>query len=194
MKPPLPPPAASNEPLSSISTYYGGLEARNVDSTGGEVLIIHRNEEPEVKKPTPAKIDVRSVSPPAQSRRLVEKRSEQVKTQYERIIKETSNQSSDEQELAVAPEADDSLDERDEQVAAVGVNRQKSESSATDSMDRFERPSKFELQKLQHEKMLQNQQQQLKSPENTTTDDLIKVIIKYDYILFDRLLESYLNI
>ena len=81
-KPPLPPPT-----LSSISTYYGGLEARNVDDETGDVLIIRKesSEDDEKKQGTnaPKKIDVRAVSPPTQSRRLVEKRTEQVKKREE---------------------------------------------------------------------------------------------------------------
>lgn len=200
-KPPLPPattvPAA---PMSSISTYYGGLEARNVET--GEVKIVRSGDELDTttsneRKSTPAKIDVCSSSPPNSSRRLVDRRSEQVKAQYERIVTETrrpQSSESDEQEMAVEDGGDepdhevdaddDSLDDERAVPTVSDMRRQKSESSASDSMDRFERPSKFELQKLQHEKMLAAQQQkfqlqqlhqQSKSAENTSTDDLLKV-------------------
>lgn len=188
----------SAPPLSSISTYYGGLEARNIEAETinpkpGDVLIIRKEEEEQVAVPAqppslpllPPKIDVRSASPLAQSRRLVEKRSGQVRSQYEKIVTTASTsredeESGDEKEIMILRGDDgnnednednennvdrdghDSIDEHNNQSAG---RPHKSESSAatnsnatsSDSMERFERPSKLEMQQLQQEKKQQKQ-------------------------------------
>lgn len=83
-----------------------------------------------------------------------------MKAQYEKIVQEQQQ----EQELLAGAVLEDSLIEDEAAKTSISVNeemkRNKSESSATtsDSMERFERPSKFELRQFQQQKKQQQQQ------------------------------------
>jgi hypothetical protein len=83
-----------------------------------------------------------------------------VKAQYEKIVQEQQQ----EQDLLAGAVLEDSLIEDEAAKTSISVNeemkRNKSESSATtsDSMERFERPSKFELRQFQQQKKQQQQQ------------------------------------
>jgi hypothetical protein len=79
--------------LSNISTYYGGLEAHNLihqDKMDSDEVLVVRADYKEASKPqhhtcVPSMIDLRSTSPPFNSRTHVEKRHDLVKSQYEKI-------------------------------------------------------------------------------------------------------------
>lgn len=124
-------------PVSSIATYFGGLEARAIENNPTDVLIIRKDSSSGMLAAAAAaesteqmyqpKIDVRSSSPPSTSRRLVERRNEQVKSQYEKII------------LA------DRLED-------FGKSESSVISDSLESMERFERPTKSELKRLHQEK------------------------------------------
>ena len=83
-----------------------------------------------------------------------------MKAQYEKIVQEQQQ----EQDLLAGAVLEDSLIEDEAAKTSISVNeemkRNKSESSATtsDSMERFERPSKFELRQFQQQKKQQQQQ------------------------------------
>lgn len=83
-----------------------------------------------------------------------------MKAQYEKIVQEQQQ----EQDLLAGAVLEDSLIEDEAAKTSISVNeemkRNKSESSATtsDSMERFERPTKFELRQFQQQKKQQQQQ------------------------------------
>lgn len=130
--------------MSTIGTYFGGLEARSIENlnTDDNVLIIRNENEKQQQQQVPAMIDIRETSSP--------KPTQIAKSQYEKIIQEAESLFAEEQ-----PEMID-LDQSLESVKYESRNKSDSIVSNTSdslgSMQRFERPSKNELKKFQLEK------------------------------------------